>query len=241
MSGEPKVYGGTIRFGAETDTDDAHGAIRREAVRPAHEAVEEAISALSGAIAQVPPAYSAKRVAGRRAYDLAREGAAPELAPVTVTVHHWTLLGWRGADLDVEITCSGGTYIRALARDLGRLTSSAAHLVALRRTASGPFHVTDAVTLEELRAGRAALRPPLDALPGIATQPLAPADVTRVVRGQEVLATVGGDRAALLSTDAHTLVAFAERRGERWQPRVVMRPPDAAAPERSIDSPTVDA
>lgn len=229
MSGEPKVYRATIRFGAETETDDLHGAITREADPPDRASVERAIPALTGRIRQVPPAFSAKRVGGRRAYDLAREGAAPELAPVDVTVHAWRILDWRPGEMDVEITCGGGTYIRALARDLGRLTSSAAHLTSLRRTASGPFRVEDAAPLDALRSGEAPLRAPLEALSGIATQRLAPADVTRVARGQEVEATVDGERAALLS-DAQTLVAFAERRGSQWQPRVVMQPP---APPRT--------
>jgi tRNA pseudouridine55 synthase len=239
MSGEPKRYAATVRFGSETDTDDLDGAVTRRVGPPTREAVMAALPALTGRISQVPPAYSAKRVAGRRAYRLAREGAPPELDPVQVTVHEWRIAGWRDDDLDVEITCGGGTYIRALARDLGRLTSSAAHLVALRRTAIGPFEVRDAVSLDELRAGGAPVRPPLDALQGIATQPLAPADITRVARGQDVPATVAGDAAALLAGESGALVAFAERRGERWQPRVVMRPAgeSVASAAGSVDDP----
>ena len=236
MSGEPKIYVATIRFGSETETDDLHGAPTREAPAPARDAVERALPSLTGRISQVPPAYSAKRVGGKRAYDLARQGAAPALQPVDVTVHAWRVLAWRDAEVDVEITCSGGTYIRALARDLGRATASAAHLTALRRLASGPFRVEDAVSVEDLRAGRAPLRPPLESLAGIATQQLVPADITRVVRGQDVAATVVGDRAALLAADASTLVAFAERRGERWQPRVVMRAPSDAAEVPDADA-----
>lgn len=226
MRGEPKRYAATVRFGSETDTDDLDGTETRRAEPPAREAVMAALPSLTGRIAQVPPAYSAKRVAGRRAYRLAREGAPPVLDPVQVTVHEWRIAAWRGNEFDAEITCGGGTYIRALARDLGRLTSSAAHLAALRRTASGPFEVRDAVSLDELRAGGAPVRPPLDALQGIATEPLTPADITRVARGQDVPATVAGDSVALLAGESGALVAFAERRGERWQPRVVMRPAD---------------
>jgi tRNA pseudouridine55 synthase len=235
MSGEPKRYLATVRFGSETDTDDLDGAAVRHAPPPSRQAVEDALPALTGVIAQVPPAYSAKRVAGRRAYRLAREGSAPELEPVPVTVHEWRVRSWRDAEMDVEIVCGGGTYIRALARDLGRLTNSAAHLVALRRTGIGPFRVEDAVSLADLRDGRAIVRPPLDALAGMATEPLTPADVTRVARGQDVPATVEADAAALLAGETRTLVAFAERRGARWQPRVVMRPaedsPDPREPE----------
>jgi tRNA pseudouridine55 synthase len=226
MTGEPKRYAATIRFGSETDTDDLLGQVVRTAPAPSRQAVEEAIPALTGTITQIPPAYSAKRVGGKRAYDLARRGSTPALAGVAVTVHEWRLGAWRAEDLEVEIVCGGGTYIRALARDLGRLTNSAAHLAALRRTAVGPFQVTAAASLEELQDGRAELLPPIEALAGIVMQPLTAADVTRVTRGQEVDAVVAGDRAALVSPDSSALVAFAERRGSRWQPRVVMSAPD---------------
>jgi tRNA pseudouridine55 synthase len=229
MSGEPKRYAATIRFGSETDTDDLAGQVVRTAAAPSRQAVEEAIPALTGTITQIPPAYSAKRVGGKRAYDLARQGSAPALAGVPVTVHEWRLGAWREQDLEVEIVCGGGTYIRALARDLGRLTNSAAHLAALRRTAVGPFQVTAAASLDDLQAGRAELLPPIEALAGIVMQPLTAADVTRVTRGQDVDAVVAGDRAALVSPDSNALVAFAERRGSRWQPRVVMSPLDRSA------------
>ncbi|HUF31076.1 MAG TPA: tRNA pseudouridine(55) synthase TruB [Gemmatimonadaceae bacterium] len=225
MSGEPKRYAATIRFGSETDTDDPQGAVVRTAPPPVRKAVEDALPTLTGTFEQLPPQFSAKRVRGKRAYDLARAGKEPELRPVPVTVHEWRVGAWRDADLEVEITCAGGTYVRALARDLGRLTGSAAHLTALRRTAIGPFRVEDAVSIADLREQRVQLRPPLDALTGIGTQRLVPSDITRVVRGQEVPATVAGDRAALLAGDSDTLVAFAERRGELWQPRVVMTRP----------------
>ncbi len=225
MNGEPKRYRATIRFGVESDTDDLEGSPVRTAAPPTRQAVEDAIPTLTGTIQQLPPAFSAKHVGGKRAYDLARAGKAPALEPVPVTVHEWRLGAWHEQDLDVEITCGGGTYIRALARDLGRLTGSAAHLRALRRTAIGPFKVEEAVSVSDLQEQRAPLRPPLEALAGMGTQRLAHADITRVVRGQEVPATVSGNRAALLAADGETLVALAERRGERWQPRVVMTRP----------------
>ncbi len=225
ISGEPKRYQATIRFGSETDTDDLHGTTIGTAPPPGRDAIAQAIPHLTGTILQVPPAYSAKRVGGKRAYDLARQGDAPELQAVSVTVHEWKLGAWRDQDLEVEIVCGGGTYIRALARDLGRLTNSAAHLVALRRTAAGSFSVDEAASIDDLKEGRAELRPPLDALAGLTVQRLTPEDVTRVARGQEVEASVDGESAALVSPGSGALVAFAERRGERWQPRVVMRPP----------------
>jgi tRNA pseudouridine55 synthase len=228
VTGDPKVYEATIRFGAETDTEDVGGAIVREAPLPRRAALEGAIPALTGEIDQVPPAYSAKRVAGRRAYDLARAGVEVELAPARVRVDAWDLLAWRGADdavaeCDVRVTCGGGTYIRSLARDLGRLAGSAAHLSALRRTHSGAFDVAEAVSLDALRAGGATVRPALDAVPQYPVQRLDGVDVRRVTSGIEVAACVDGSWGALVSDDTGALVAVAERRDDRWQPRVVLR------------------
>jgi len=147
---EPKVYEAVIAFGAETDTDDSTGTVIRQAAPPAEAAIREAVRSLTGTISQVPPAYSAKSVDGTRAYDAARRGEPLDLQPVDVTVHGWEIRGVDSGSLSASVTCSGGTYIRALARDLGRLTSSAAHLSALRRTRVGSFDVVDAATLEML-------------------------------------------------------------------------------------------
>lgn len=222
LDAEPKVYEATIRFGAETDTDDLGGAATRTAPPPPRDAIEAALPRLTGELDQIPPAYSAKRVAGRRAYDLARAGEEVELRAARVRVFAWELLDFRGDELDVRITCGGGTYIRALARDLGRLTGSAAHLSVLRRVAAGPFHVRDASTLDQLRAGEASVLSPRAALPDVPDELLSAEEVNRVAQGNPVEARVAGERAALVSADG-TLVAFAERQGSRWQPRVVMR------------------
>lgn len=157
---EPKVYEATITFGSETDTDDGTGTVTRSADAPREQEIRAAIGGLTGTLSQVPPAYSAKSVAGVRAYDAARRGAPLELPSVPVTVHEWDVLSIERGSLVARITCSGGTYIRALARDLGRGTGSAAHLSALRRTRVGDFDVRDAHSLEDL----AAVRPPLRAL-----------------------------------------------------------------------------
>jgi tRNA pseudouridine55 synthase len=133
LPNEPKVYEATIRFGAETDTEDLLGAVVREAPLPARDAVMAAIPQFVGAVSQVPPAYSAKRVDGQRAYALARAGETVVLEPVTIQVHRWEVLEVRESaagvhELFVRITCGGGTYIRSLARDLARAVGSAAHL-----------------------------------------------------------------------------------------------------------------
>lgn len=231
LDGVPKEYEATISLGRETDTDDLEGATIREAARPDDAAIADAVARLTGPIDQVPPAYSAKRVEGRRAYAAARAGEALELAPVRVQVFAWRDLRREDELLRTTIVCGGGTYIRALARDLGRLTGSAAHLVALRRIRSGPFRVTEAVTLDQLRSGEAVLRPALDALPGIPHVALQPEDAERVFRGiavpraADTVAQAAGS-AALVDVRSGALVAFAEAEGPHWQPRVVMHKVD---------------
>lgn len=155
---EPKVYDATIAFGVETDTDDSTGLGIRTAAPPSENEVRRALPVLTGTISQIPPAYSAKSVDGTRAYDAARRGEPLDLPAVDVTVHNWEIGDLGAESLKATITCSGGTYIRALARDLGRLSSSAAHLAALRRTRVGSFDVSDAKTLEQLEHARSPLR-----------------------------------------------------------------------------------
>ena len=240
LPGEPKLYEATIRFGSETDTEDLLGAVVREAPLPTREALLAVLPRLTGAVVQVPPAYSAKRVDGRRAYDLARAGETVDLKPVTIRVDRWEILSLTDADgrelvgqhradaagvqeAKVRIACGGGTYIRSLARDLARFAGSAAHLTQLRRTRSGPFRVEDALTMDDLVAGRGRVRPALDALPGVPVQALTDDDVARIVRGIDVPAEVDGAWGALTNPGNGVLVALAERRADRWQPRVVMR------------------
>ncbi|HEX6809540.1 MAG TPA: tRNA pseudouridine(55) synthase TruB [Gemmatimonadaceae bacterium] len=222
LEGEPKVYAGTIRFGAETDTDDGTGSVVRTAAGPDRAAVERAMRGLTGDVQQLPPAYSAKQVAGQRAHAAARRGAPLALPPATVTVHAWVVREWRADEVEVTVTCSGGTYVRALARDVGRAAGSAAHLAALRRLRSGPFDVDSAATLDALRAGTAAIRPLLAAVPSLPAVALEPDSVRQVRQGRDVPAAgAGADRAALVD-DAGTLVAIAQRDGAWWHPRTVL-------------------
>jgi tRNA pseudouridine55 synthase len=147
---EPKAYEAAIQFGAETETDDATGSVTRTAPLPSAETVHAAIRSLTGMISQVPPAYSAKSVDGTRAYDAARRGEPLELGPVQVRVDSWQLTKVGDDFVRATITCGSGTYIRSLARDLGRLTSSAAHLSSLRRIRIGDFYLSDATPLSAL-------------------------------------------------------------------------------------------
>jgi tRNA pseudouridine55 synthase len=223
IDGEPKVYDATIRFGSETETDDETGATTRTAPLPIASDIRRAIQEfLTGEIDQVPPDYSAKKVGGIRAYAAARRGQTLSLAPARVTVREWEIRAERADEIDVRITCSGGTYVRALARDLGRRIGSAAHLTALRRTQSGVFHVRDAVTLDRIREGGIQPYPLRDAVSSLPAQQLDGPSLGRVMHGNPVPARVDGYRVALL--DGHqVLVGIAERSGAELQPRLVLR------------------
>jgi len=151
-----KEYTATIRLGQTTDTDDADG-VMIDAVpvlNIGEGELQRAVAELSGEISQVPPGVSAIKVGGRRSYRLARAGHVPELAPRTVTVREFAIDAIRPAsdvlDLDVRITCSSGTYIRGIARDLGAALRVGGHLTALRRTRVGPYQASEARTLDEL-------------------------------------------------------------------------------------------
>lgn len=190
--GDRKGYRATVCFGASSTTDDLSGELTPVAV-PSLEsaAVSGALVAFRGEIRQRPPAFSAIQVGGRRAYALARAGTPPELAERTVTIHDLELVAWNADDparpvAIVDVTCSAGTYVRALARDLGHAVGSAAYLGALVRTASGPFRVEDAVTLDALRAAAAegpsairALLLPSDA--GLGMMPAVRLSLTEIV------------------------------------------------------------
>jgi len=149
-----KAYEFTIRWGAETATDDAEGAVVREsALRPSPEAIEAALPAFRGDILQVPPAFSAVKVDGERAYDLAREGEALDLAARPLRVERLDLVESPDADhARLLMVCGKGGYVRSIARDLGRALGSLGHVEALRRVWSGPFTLAGAVTWAEIEA-----------------------------------------------------------------------------------------
>ena len=218
---DPKIYRAMIRFGAATTTDDDTGDVVREAPLPEPVRVTAAIEAMTGPLLQRPPAYSAKQVGGVRAYAAARRGRPLSLDPVGVTVYQWTNVRTNGADLEVDISCSGGTYVRALARDLGEASGSAAHLAALRRLRSGVFEVSAAQSLDAVDRGLTNLMPSAAAVAHLAGQSLDDLDAKRIVHGQTVTARVAGELAAL--THADRLLAVAVREGDVWRPKVVMR------------------
>ena len=223
--GGNKQYRFTVRFGAATATDDAEGAIvATSAVRPTRGEIEAALPGFLGEISQVPPRYSALKVAGARAYDLARDEEEFELALRPVLIESLKLVDMPDSDhCVIEARCGKGTYVRALARDLGHSLSSAAHITELRRTRVGPFDEEVAISLAKLEqlghsaAGRDALfsvlQPVETALDDIPALAISGWDAARLKRGQPVL--LRGRDAPILkgpvyATSRGTLVAVGE-------------------------------
>jgi tRNA pseudouridine55 synthase len=152
-----KTYRATVRLGVSTTTHDREGEITAQSsVEVGREEVQAALGQFVGRIDQVPPAYSAIKVGGKRLYELARRGVAVRLPPRPVDVYALRLVDWTPPDIALEVECGAGTYVRALARDLGEALGCGAHLTALRRTRSGQFTVEQAVNLEMLQAAAAA-------------------------------------------------------------------------------------
>ena len=204
--GDTKRYRASVVFGASSTTDDIDGEMTPgEAAVPERAAVEAALAGYRGQIEQVPPDHSAVHVGGKRAYELARGGEKPEIAARTVTIHSLDLTGWDTADAEkpmaeLDVHCSAGTYIRSLARDLGQQLGCGAYLGALTRTASGPFAIESAHSLEHVRTELAAgnlgslLLSPDAGLDHIPMVRIPDADREAIARGQiiRVRGTISG-------------------------------------------------
>jgi len=232
-----KSYLFTVRWGEERDTDDAEGrVVATSDVRPTLDAIRAALPAFTGTIEQVPPRYSAIKIAGERAYDIARDGEEVELEARPVDIHSLVVVDAPDRDHTVlAAECGKGTYVRALARDIGRMLGCCGHVAALRRTAVGPFIDNDMISLEKLEslchraaAGEAsladALMPVETALDDIPALAVSRADAARLQRGQAVL--MRGRDAPVFSgtlyvTASGQLIALAEvDRGEIVPKRV---------------------
>lgn len=201
-----KSYRFTVRWGIETTTDDAEGETSRQSdVRPSADAIAAQLGTFIGEIMQVPPQFSAIKVDGDRAYDLARSGETIELEARPVMVDDLRIMEHVDADTTVfEADCGKGTYVRALARDMGRALGCYGHVIALRRTRVGPFAEEDAITLDELRelaeGGedlQMELRPVEAALNALTELSISPSDAASLVSGQPVL--IRGRDAPVLS------------------------------------------
>lgn len=193
-----KAYRFTVRWGVETDTDDADGRTTETSDRrPSAEAIRAALPSFTGTIDQVPPRFSALKVEGERAYDLARGGALVEFAARPVEIERLDLVEMPDADRAVfEAECGKGTYVRAIARDLGRSLGCYGHVESLRRTRVGPFSETQAVKLEALAALRdeggddaliGALMPVDTGLASLPALSISRADAQRLTLGQAVI------------------------------------------------------
>jgi tRNA pseudouridine55 synthase len=242
-----KAYRATVCFGASSTTDDLEGELTpASGPAPDRAAVEAALPGLTGAISQRPPAYSAIKVGGRRAYAMARAGETVELATREVIIHSLDLVSWDDVDPDrpiavLDVTCSAGTYVRALARDLGESLGSAAYLGALTRTASGPFSIDDATPLDEIRAAAAespdGLKPfllPLDTgLDAFPVVTLTMDELAAVAKGQFIRPAGGlpgpAELYRLVGPDG-TLVAIASAAAGRLAPDKVFVAPATATP-----------
>jgi tRNA pseudouridine55 synthase len=237
LSAGEKTYEAVIRLGFATDTDDADGRPLGEgaAALPSDEAIDAALNRFRGTFDQVPPQHSAKKVGGRKAYELARREEPIALSPVTVSVSALERLGRTGDRIPILVTAASGFYVRALARDLGDALGCGAHLESLRRTRSGGFDVADALPLdlaERLGAGLAdRLIAPAEALPHLPAVRVTARGLARVAHGNAVgpddiegryvpPATLGGP-VRLLADDGR-LVALAHSRGGALHPVTVL-------------------
>ncbi len=231
---QTKRYEGTVRFGEATDSLDADGVVVATAPVPALSTilVNAVATAMCGPQQQVPPMVSALKVRGRRLHELAREGIEVERAPRDIVIDEFHLTpGARPDDWDFEVTCSVGTYVRVLLSDLAERLETVGHLTALRRVSSGPHHVRDAHTLEELAAlddVRVVLRAPGHMVEELAHCQLSAPEVAKVRMGQriEVAGGLSGEEIAAFD-ERGELVGVLRRRGELWKPEVVMRVGDA--------------
>ena len=225
---QPKTYLATARLGARTDTDDHTGSVVEEwpVDGLSREAVLAALAGFEGAQRQRPPAYSAKHVAGERSHRLARRGAAVELAEATVTVHRIDPIEWAPPVLTFRATVSAGTYLRAIARDLGARLGVGAHLTALRREAIGGLGVGDAVALD--RVTLEALIPAAQVLRHLPSVELDPEGKAAVVHGRPVADSgAAGERdgGAVVLLEGAELVGVALAEDGWLRPTVVLSPP----------------
>ncbi len=230
LSASTKLYEATIRFGESTETYDAEGATTSSSGElPTEAQIEEALEGYRGEIQQVPPPYSAVKLQGKKAYELARAGKPVKLDPRTVTVYELTKLQYDPPELSVRVECSAGTYIRSLAHDLGETLSTGAHLAGLRRLRAGPFGLDSAVTLDALEKAMARgewqswLRPASEALPDLPIVTLEEPELEEIRNGRRIAAEgeAAGIARALAPNGELVAILESAENGQEWQPRKV--------------------
>jgi tRNA pseudouridine55 synthase len=237
FSGSEKTYLAEIRLGFETSSDDAQGTAITEPSQsiPNAVAVQAALTQFAGTYEQVPPQVSAKRVDGKKSYDLVRKDKGVELKPVTVTVSSLQVHGCTGALVRLEVTASAGFYVRALARDLGRALGCGGHLASLRRTRSGHFDISNAIKFEDAeRLGPGVEAHLISAADALSHFPAVTANLAGFKRathgnslaphhlaGQFVPSTSTGQKVRILAEDG-SLIALADSRGGELHPSAVL-------------------
>jgi tRNA pseudouridine55 synthase len=231
VSASDKRYQAVVRLGASTDTYDADGKILSTSPvdNISEKQFEEELQQFVGTIEQVPPPYSAVKIKGRKAYEMAREGEEVSLEPRTINVYSLELLEWAPPEAVIDVYCSSGTYVRSLAHDLGEKLGCGAHLVGLRRTKSGRFTLRDAVPLRKLREAFDAgtwyqyLIPAAEALSDWPAVDLTDKELDAIRHGNRVIAKPDSPRMARGISEQGELVALLELDPElnEWQPRKV--------------------
>jgi tRNA pseudouridine55 synthase len=230
LSGSTKEYEAVVRFGVSTRTFDGDGEITRRSDRsPTRREIEQALPSFRGAIQQRPPPYSAIKVQGRKAYELARAGDDPELAPRTIEITRLELRAYQPPDLTLRVECSAGTYIRSLAHDLGEMLGPGAFLAGLRRTRAGPFTLEQATPWPMLEVGLMTatweryVRPATDALPELPAV-MVDAEAIEALRfGHHIssAAAVSGTAKAVDAGGRLIAILEADGDGSLWHPHKV--------------------
>ncbi|GJQ34463.1 MAG: tRNA pseudouridine(55) synthase TruB [Anaerolineales bacterium] len=237
VSASDKRYQAIIRLGGTTDTYDAEGKFTptKDPAKVTEAEFEEALKTFVGEIEQTPPPYSAVKVQGRKAYEMARKGEEVELEPRTITVHHLEVLEWTPPEVVIDVHCSSGTYVRSLANDLGKKLGCGAYLVGLRRTKSGKFTLRDAVPLRKLQEAFTAgnwyqyLIPAADALGDWYAVELSPDEVEAVRHGHRVKAKpadISQEKVRGVSTQGELVALMVQAENpedgsKEWQPKKV--------------------
>jgi tRNA pseudouridine55 synthase len=219
-----------VQLGTSTDTYDADGRVlSSNPVEISESQFENALQSFIGEIEQIPPPYSAVKIKGRKAYEMAREGEEIDLQPRKITVYSLELLEWAPPEAVIDVYCSSGTYIRSLANDLGKMLGCGAHLVGLRRTKSGRFTLRDAAPLRKLREAfedgswYQFLIPAAEALSDWPSVDLTVEDVDSLRHGGRIPGTAGIGKMARGISEQGELVALLEfdPASKEWQPKKV--------------------
>jgi tRNA pseudouridine55 synthase len=230
LSGTAKEYEAVVRFGASTRTFDTDGEITRNTGEaPTRRQIETVLPRFQGDIIQKPPPFSAIKVQGRKAYEIARAGDDPDLAPRKIHISHLDIRAYTPPDLSLVVECSAGTYIRSLAHDLGEAVGTGAHLAALKRTRAGPFRIQDAVPLPMLEVGFLTgkwgqyVRPAHDALPDLPAIMVLDEGVELLRFGHRIPAEPPAQGMAKAIGPGGDLLAILEAAddGASWHPRKV--------------------